>query len=155
MLPLHRSKFARGFQFDPLRREGVVVEAEARRERVDTVWLIRQPRDIVGICCVEAAVETGIGGAAVGERVLSEHVVGLPEQRAHGTGLVELRRVLHAVVGPAAAFNAIPAGVLIDAEQIAVIKHQALRIFGWPTSDLLFVWPDDHLRDRFYRLRAP
>ena len=87
--------------------------------------------------------------------VLAKHVIGLAKQCVDKSALVELGGVLHAIVGTAAAFDAIPAREFIDAEQVAVVKHQALRIFGRPASDLLFIRPHDHLSDRLYGLRPP
>ena len=89
------------------------------------------------------------------EGILPEQAVGLAEQRVDEAAPVELRGVLHAVVGAAAAFDAVPAGELVDPEQIAVVEHQALRVLVRPASDLLLVRPHDHLRDRLDRLRAP
>ena len=73
---------------------------------------------------IEAAVETGIGGVGLSEGVLPEQLVGLAEQRVDEAALIELRGILHAVIGAAAAFDAIPAGEFVDAEQVAVVEGQ-------------------------------
>jgi hypothetical protein len=85
----------------------------------------------------------------------SEQLVGLPEQRVDEARIVELRGVLNAGVQPRAAFDAVPAGELVHAEQIAVVEDQALRVFVRQLADLRFVRPHDQLGDRLDRLRAP
>ena len=150
-----RSKLAAASSSMPPHREVVVVEAEARGEGVGLVRLVGDPRHIVGAGGVEPAVEAGIGDAAGGEGVLPEQAVGLAEQRVDEAALVELRGILHAVIGAAAALDAVPAGELVDAEQVAVVEDQALRVLVRPFADLRFVRPRDHLRDRLDGLRAP
>jgi hypothetical protein len=86
---------------------------------------------------------------------LPEQVVGLAEQYVDEAALVELRGVLHAVIGAAAALDPVPAGELVDAEQIAVVEDQALRVLVRPLADLRFIRPHDHLGDRLHGLRAP
>ena len=44
---------------------------------------------------------------------------------------------------------------LFDAEQVAVVEDQALRVFVRQLADLRLVRPHDELRDRLDRLRAP
>src|SRR3974390_1306282 len=68
---------------------------------------------------------------------------------------MELRRVLHPVVGAATAFDAVPAREFVNAEQVAVVEHEALRILVLPLSGLGLVRPRNDLRDWLYRLRAP
>ena len=76
-------------------------------------------RHVVGPRGVEAALEAGIGGAADRERIRAEQLVGLPEQDVDEAAAIELRGVLDADVGAAAALDAVPAGELVDLEQIA------------------------------------
>ena len=97
----------------------------------------------------------GIGDVGDGERVGAEQLIGLAEQHVDEAGAVELRGVLHADIRPAAAFGAVPAGELVDAEQIAVVEDQALRILVRQLADELLVRAHDDLGDRLDRLRAP
>ena len=69
--------------------------------------------------------------------------------------LIELCGVLHADIGAAAAFHAIPAGEFVDLEQIRIVENQALRVFVGKRADAGFIGPQDELRDRLDRLRAP
>ena len=69
------------------------------------------------------------------ERVRAEQLVGLAEQRVDEAAVVELRGVLDADVGAAAAFDAVPAGELVDLEQVGVVEHQALRVFVGQLAD--------------------
>src|SRR5215212_2462697 len=82
-------------------------------------------------------------------------MIGLPEQRVDETAAFHLCSVLNSDIRASAAFHAVPAGEFIDAEEIAVIKDEALRIFIRKAADLRLVWPDDQLCNRFDRLRAP
>ena len=68
-------------------------------------------------------------GVADRERVVPEQLVGLAEQDVDVAAAVELGGVLDADVGAAAAFDAVPAGELVDLEQVAVVEDQALRVF--------------------------
>src|SRR6185437_9654471 len=72
-----------------------------------------------------------------------------------GAAIVELRRVLNAIIGAAAAFDAIPAGELVDPKQIAGVEDEALRILVRPAAGLRLVWARDDLGDWLDRLRAP
>ena len=86
-----------------------MIEAEPRRELIGAVGLVGDPRHIIGLAAIQAAVETGIGGGVLGKRVLAEKAIGLTEQRVDETALVELRGILQAVIGAAAAFDAVVA----------------------------------------------
>ena len=83
----------------------------------------------------------------------------LAEQGVDRAALVELRGILQAVIGAAAAFHAVPAGELVDLEQIAVVEDQALRILVRDlfVGDLAvrLVGAGDYLNDRLERLRSP
>src|SRR5215510_3616980 len=142
-------------EFNPLRRETFVAQTEARSEHVDAVWLIREPRHVVGVCGVKAAVKSGIGRARDGKGILPKQTIGLTEQGVDGASLVELGSVLKTIVCSSAAFGAIPAREFVDTEQVAVVKDQALRILVLPLSDLRLVRPQEHLRDRLQGLRTP
>ena len=84
-----------------------------------------------------------------------EQAVGLAEQRVERAAVIELRGVGQPVIGAAAALDPVPAGELVDLEQIGVVEDQALRILVRPPADLRFVRPRDHLGDRLDGLRAP
>src|SRR5687768_15157971 len=79
----------------------------------------------------------------------------LAEQEIHEAATIELGRSLNADIGTAAAFGAVPAGELVDPEQVCVVEHEALRVLVRQASNHLFVRPHDDLRDRLDRLRAP
>src|SRR6185503_18986506 len=66
-----------------------------------------------------------------------------------------MRRVLNASVQSCAALDAVPAGELVDAEQVAVVEHQALRVLVRQLADAHLIRPDNKLGDWFDRLRAP
>ena len=66
----------------------------------------------------------------------AEQVIGLAEQHVEEAALIELRGVLHADIDAAAAFDAVPAGELVDPEQVAVVEDEALRVFVRQLSDL-------------------
>ena len=63
--------------------------------------------------------------------------------------------VLNADVGAAAAFDAVPAGELVDLEQVGVVEDQALGILVRQLADAGLVRPHDDLRDRLDGLGAP
>ena len=65
----------------------------------------------------------------------AEQVVGLSEQDVDEAGAIELGGVLHAGIEPRAAFDAIPAGEFVDAEQVAVVEDQALRVLVRQLAD--------------------
>ena len=71
----------------------------------------------------------------------AEQLVGLPEHDIEEAAAIELRGVLHAGIRAAAAFDAIPAGELVDAEQVAVVEDQALRVLVRQLADAGLVRP--------------
>jgi len=102
-----------------------------------------------------AAVEAGVGGAAEREGVLSEQLIGLPEHHIDVAAAIELGGVLDAHVRPAAALHAVPAGELVDLEQIRIIEDQALRVLIGERTDAGLIGTQDELGDRLDGLRAP
>ena len=135
--------------------QGRFVEATLDIEHVGGVRLIGDAIDIIRDRLIETAVKPGIGDVADGVRVQAEDLIRLPEQHVEGTGLVDLGGVFETGIGATAAFDAVPAGELIDPEQIGVVKHQTLRILVRPLADLGLVRAQDQLGDRLDRLGAP
>lgn len=127
--------------FETLRSEAALVEPAAHGERVNRIRLISDAADVIGNVFVEAAVKPGIGDIGVGKRVQPKQLIGLAEHNIERPGSIDLGGVLYADVGAAAAFNAIPAGILVDFEQIAGIEYQALRIFIGKLSDIGLIGP--------------
>ena len=103
----------------------------------------------------QAGVDAGIGDVGDREGIQAEQLVGLAEQRVDGAAAVELRGGLDADIGAAAALDAVLAGELVDAEQIAGVEDQALRVFVGQLAGLGLVRTDDDLRDRLDRRGAP
>src|SRR5689334_2354009 len=96
---------------------------------------------------VEAAVEAGVDGIRLCKRVLAEQLVRLTKQGVDVAALIELSSVLNAHVGASAAFHAIPAGKLVDREEIGIVKQEALAGLIRPLADLRFIRPGDDLRN--------
>jgi hypothetical protein len=79
----------------------------------------------------------------------------LAEHDIERASSIDLRGVLYADIGAAAALDAVPAGILVDLEQTAGIEYQALRIFVGKLSDIALIGSQHNLCDRFDGLRAP
>ena len=79
----------------------------------------------------------------------------MSEQGINLAAAIELRGVLNARIQSPAAFDPVPAGKLIDPEQVAGVEVQALSILIGKGADLGLVRARDDLRDRLEGLRSP
>src|SRR5204863_5822843 len=100
----------------------------SRTERKGHVRLKFEARHVIRAVGIEAAADPGIGGPADGKRVLPEQMVGLTDHRIKESTAIELGRILHAGVQPAAALDAIPTGILVDLEKVAGVEIEVLGI---------------------------
>src|SRR5215471_5687349 len=141
--------------FETLWGERALVEPAAHRKRVNRIRLIGGAADVIGDVFVEAAVKPGIGDIGVGKGVQPKQAIRLAEHDVERPGSIDLSGVLYADIGSAAAFDAIPAGILVDLEKIAGVEYQALRIFIRKFSNVRLIGSQHYLSDRFDGLRSP